>query len=287
MMTAEEWHRAVDVKVAGSNNLWEVLTSNSTKTLDFFVMLSSLTGVTGNNGQANYSAGNSYQSAMARHLSAQGHNVVALNAPVMDDAGMVADRPALRSYLLSIGWAAMSSQELINAMDFYCHPGTKHQTADEAQLIPRLWLPRYSADDGAEQPAWQHEPMYNHLVLRSGAGQGGDGDLRGSKGPAQRSTPDLIAAAKSLDEAEQAVLKALLGQLARTLSYDMADLDPSRPMNVYGVDSLAAVEMRVWMTKEIGADISVFELTSGQCIGQIAAKAAATSRFLPGDLKKA
>lgn len=286
MMTAEEWHRAVDVKVAGSNNLWETLTSNSSKTLDFFVMLSSLTSVTGNNGQANYSAGNAYQSAMARHLSAQGHNVVALNAPVMEDAGMVAVRPALRTYLLSIGWAAMSSRELINAMDFYCHPGTK-QTPEEAQLVPRLWLPKYSADEGAEQPTWQHEPMYNHLVLRSGAGQGGDGLLRGSKGSAGRSTPDLIAAAKSLEEAEQTVEKALLEQLARTLSYDMADLEATRPMNAYGVDSLAAVELRVWMTKEIGADISVFELTSGQRIAQLAAKAAATSRFLPEDLKKA
>ncbi|KAI3393132.1 hypothetical protein diail_4700 [Diaporthe ilicicola] len=289
MMTADEWHKAVDVKVAGSKNLWEVLTSKSAtpaSTLDFFVMLSSLTSVTGNSGQTNYSAGNSFQSAMARHLSSQGHNVVALNAPVMSDAGMVAVRPMLREYLLSIGWACMSSGELINALDYYCRPADQGMrvSAEESQLIPRLWLPKYSADEGAEQPTWQHEPMYNHLILQPRA-QGGNA-LPGRQGSAKRSTGDVIAAAKSLQDAEQTVLNALLEQLARTLSYDLADLDPTRPMNAYGVDSLAAVELRVWMTKEIGADISVFEITSGQRISQLAAKAAASSRFLP-DLKAA
>lgn len=58
-MPAEEWHRAVKVTVTGSRNLWEVLTSkDTTSALDFFIMLSSLTGVTGNNGQSDYSAGN-------------------------------------------------------------------------------------------------------------------------------------------------------------------------------------------------------------------------------------
>ncbi|KAJ3949835.1 uncharacterized protein N0V96_000967 [Colletotrichum fioriniae] len=279
-MTLEEWNAAVNVKVAGSRNLWEVLiaTKNDNSTLDFFVMLSSLTSVTGNNGQANYSAGNSYQDAMARFLSSQGHNVAALDAPVLTDAGMVAARPMLREYLLSIGWASMSVEDLINALDYHCRPRSKSTEfkVQDAQVIPRLWLPRYSADDGAEQPTWQHEPMYNHLVLH-GAHSGGS--LSGKQSSAKRSVGDLLAAAESLEDAEQAVLDALLGQLAKILSYELADLDSSRPLNTYGVDSLVAVELRVWMAKEVGADISVFEITSGQSIRQLAGKAASTSRF--------
>lgn len=131
-MTLDQWNTAVNVKVTGTKNLWEVL--SGTSALDFFVMLSSLTSVTGNQGQANYSAGNSFQDA-------------------------------------------------------------------------------------------------------------------------------------------------LLAQLSKILSYELADLDPSRPLNAYGVDSLVAVELRVWMSKEIGADISVFDITSGQRIKQLAGKVAATSRF--------
>ncbi|EUC31174.1 hypothetical protein COCCADRAFT_6898 [Bipolaris zeicola 26-R-13] len=276
-MTAEQWHQAVDVKVKGSQNLWDILTSTS-KTLDFFIMLSSLVGNIGMSGQVNYCAGNSYQNAMARSLASQGHNVVALAAPVLDDAGMVAERPALRSYLLSTGLAFMSSEQLVKTLDYYCHPGTK-LSVEEAQSIPRFWLPRYTADEGAEQPAWQHEPMYNHMVLRNGADNSNGSS--GNGGSSTRSTPDLIAAVTSLEEAEQTVLKALLNQLTKTLSYDLEELDADRSLNAYGVDSLVAVELRLWMTKEIGADVSVFDFTNGQSIGQLAAKAAAKSRFLP------
>jgi len=273
-MSVEEWHRAVQVKTTGSMNLWEVLTSNTTSTLDFFTMLSSIVSLIGNNGQTNYGAGNAYQDAMARYLSSQGHNVVALNAPVLSDAGLVAVRPALLEYMLSIGFACMSLGELINALDYYCRPSSQ----EEAQIIPRLWLPKYSANEGAEQASWQHEPIYRNLVLRGA--QGGSG-LFGKGSSGKHSTPELIAATESLEAAQQLVLDALMKYLAKMLSYELTDLDSAQSMNEYGVDSLVAVELRVWMTKEIGADVSVFELTSGQSIEKLAAKAAASSRFLP------
>jgi hypothetical protein len=280
-MTADGWHSAVDVKSTGSMNLWETFSSRSANgSLDFFAMLSSLFGVTGNSGQANYAAGNAYQDAMARQLSSQGHNVVALNAPLLSDAGMVAARPMLKEYLLSVGLPGMTIGELINTLDYYCRPASQRTKvgAVEAQLLPRLWRPEYSADEGAEQPAWQHEPMYNHLVL-----QGGLGGARqsGENNSGKRLTSGLIAAAESLEAAQKIVLTAMLEQLAKVLGYELVDLDPGKPMNAYGVDSLVAVEMRVWMTKEVGADISVFELTSGERMEQLAARAASASRFLP------
>ncbi|KAJ8129093.1 hypothetical protein O1611_g4539 [Lasiodiplodia mahajangana] len=103
-MTIDQWHRALKVKVFGTRNLWETLSSkNPDHSLDFFVMLSSMATTIGNPGQANYAAGNSYQGALARQLSSQGHNVVALDVPMMSDAGMVATKPALMEYFFSIG----------------------------------------------------------------------------------------------------------------------------------------------------------------------------------------
>ncbi|CAI6342444.1 unnamed protein product [Periconia digitata] len=279
-MTADDWHSPLDVKCTGSMNLWETLRSRSEKaTLDFFVMLSSLFGATGNSGQSNYSAGNAYQDAMARHLSSQGHHVVSLNAPVLSDAGMVAAIPILVEYLLSVGIPHMTIGELINALEYYCRPANQSTKVGvkEAQLFPRFWRPEYSADEGAEQPGWQHEPMYNHMALQGGLGGTRTG---GENTSGKRLTSSLIAAADSLEAAQKIVLGALLEQLAKTLGYELEDLDPAKPMNAHGVDSLVAVEMRVWMTKEIGADISGFELTSGERMEQLAARAAAASRFL-------
>ncbi|TLD11441.1 hypothetical protein PspLS_11937 [Pyricularia sp. CBS 133598] len=273
-MTAEEWCAALHVKATGSQNLWTTLTANSNN-LDFFTMLSSLTGIIGNNGQSNYSAGNAWQDAFARQLSSQGHNVVALNAPVISDAGMVAERPALKEYLLSIGWAHMSTAELIRALDYHCRP-VESRTAKESQVIPMLWLPKYSADEGAEQPGWQHEPMFNHLNLQDGHS---NASAPGKQNCGKRTIADLIAGADTVEDAEKIVLDALLEQLSKILQREVTDLDPARPMSVFGVDSLVAVELRVWINKQVGADVSVFDMTSGQRISQLAAKAAATSRF--------
>ena len=118
-MTLEMWQRGLDVKTKGTWNLWETLASKSDDlTLDFFVILSSMTSVIGNQGQANYTAGNSYQDAMARHLTSQGHNVIALNLPLMSDVGVVAEKPILGEYLYSIGWPHMTGGELISALDY-------------------------------------------------------------------------------------------------------------------------------------------------------------------------
>jgi hypothetical protein len=280
-MTLDRWQKTLSIKVSGTWNLWETLTSKNTdSSLDFFIMFSSMASIIGNPGQSNYAAGNSYQDALARRLSSQGHNVVSLNVPMMSDAGMVATKPMLKEYLLSIGWSHMSVDELIAALDYYCRPlgENKDMTAKQAQVVPRLWLPKYTATIGAVQPTWQHEPRFNHMVLHS--------TNSGSYIPTTKQdfgkglTAALLSAAKLPQAAEQIVLDALLEKLTKVLNVNMAELDPSKPMYAYGVDSLVAVELRTWIAKEIGSEVSVFEITSGVPIRQLAIKVAGTSRFV-------
>ncbi|KAI6353345.1 hypothetical protein MCOR25_009030 [Pyricularia grisea] len=260
-MISEEWYGALHVKAAGSQNLWTALTANS-NTLEFFTMLSSLTAITGNVGQSNYSAGNAWQNAFARQLSSQGHNAVAFNAPVISDSGLVAVRPALKEYLLSIGWAYMSTAELIRALDYHCRP-VESRTVKESQVVPMLWLPKYSADERAEQASWQHEPMFSHLNLHESYSK----TLAfGKHSCRKRTIADLIAAAETLEDAEKIILDALLEQLSTILQCQVTDFDLARSMSIFGVDSLVAVELRVWINKQIGADVSVFDITSGQRI---------------------
>lgn len=277
-MTLEDWRAAINVKVDGTWNLWQALTAEDVDSkLDFFIMLSSMVSVIGNVGQANYCAGNSFQDALARSLTSQGHNAIALDVPMMNDAGLVAAKPLLMEYLFNIGWSHFSIKDLIATLDYYCRPeGDDYKVnVEDATVLPRAWLPKYSAAEGASQPKWQDEPLFNHLVLH-----GINGNLEAAKQGSKGAAAAKLSSAKSLKDAEQIVLDALLNKLSKVLSVDLAELDAGRPMHTYGVDSLVAVELRTWMTKEIGADISVFEITSGQRIGQLAAKAAGGSRFV-------
>ncbi|KAI1756989.1 polyketide synthase [Xylaria castorea] len=278
-MTLAEWRQALNVKVVGSRNLWETLSSrNADDSLDFFVMLSSMISTHGNTGQANYGAGNSFQDAYAKHLASRGHNAVTINVPMMSDAGIIATKPGLGEYFLSIGWSHMMTDELIASMDYYCRPlgKTGDVTPEGAHVVPRMWLPGYTKAEGAIPLPWQHNPMFNHMVLHGEQASKAAGAKASSKG----TTASSLESARSQDEAKEIVLEALLEKLTKVLSIDMAELDASRSMHAYGVDSLVAVELRTWMTKVIGSDVSVFEMTGGQRIEQIAAKAATTSRFV-------
>ena len=66
-MSFDEWRLALQAKVQGTWNLHHALPN-----LDFFIMLSSLLGVIGNPGQANYTAAGAFQDAFARHRIAKG-----------------------------------------------------------------------------------------------------------------------------------------------------------------------------------------------------------------------
>ncbi|KAB8239754.1 uncharacterized protein BDW43DRAFT_259102 [Aspergillus alliaceus] len=83
----DDWITCTRPKIQGSWNLHEALP----KDLDFFVMLSSISGVIGNPGQANYSAGNVYKDALAYFRRRQGAKAVALDLGAVRDIGYLAE----------------------------------------------------------------------------------------------------------------------------------------------------------------------------------------------------
>ncbi|KAJ2990951.1 hypothetical protein NUW58_g2710 [Xylaria curta] len=58
----------------------------------------------------------------------------------------------------------------------------------------------------------------------------------------------LLSCAGSLDEAGSIIAAALVKRLARVLSLPEEDIDTNRPIHLYGVDSLVAVELRFWFS---------------------------------------
>jgi hypothetical protein len=70
-------------KVKGSWNLHSLLLP----TLDFFILLSSVTGIYGKGGQANYAAGSTYQDTLARYRVSRGQNALSINLGAMESEG--------------------------------------------------------------------------------------------------------------------------------------------------------------------------------------------------------
>lgn len=90
-MTLEDYYTTVKPKVDASWNLHDVLP----KGLDFFVLLSSISTVWGNRGQANYIIGNAFQDALARYRVRHGWRARAVDVGMILSAGYVAENKAL------------------------------------------------------------------------------------------------------------------------------------------------------------------------------------------------
>jgi hypothetical protein len=73
----------------GSRNLHDLMP----KELDFFVSLSSSTGVISARGQANYATGNSFQDALAQHRRSLGLAAVSLDLGLILGAGVSKRKP--------------------------------------------------------------------------------------------------------------------------------------------------------------------------------------------------
>jgi acyl carrier protein len=92
-----------------------------------------------------------------------------------------------------------------------------------------------------------------------------------------------IAAAETVAAASAAVLDALCRKLATASSAEAEDIDTSRPLSSYGVDSLLAVDLRAYLAIEARLDISVFELMRSRPVRELARDLALRSEYLRRD----
>ncbi|KAJ0331732.1 hypothetical protein COL5a_002400 [Colletotrichum fioriniae] len=269
-MSLDNWKAAVQPKVHASWNLYNALGDK----MDFFVFLSSTVGVTGSPEQANYAAGGTFQDAFAHHLVSKGVNAVSIDLPIIRGVGYVAEKPELWDYLSSAGWTHITADELYAVLDYHCRPASasSSQEPTRAQVIPRLWLPQETAAEGYQTQTWGEDPLFSHLrLIETDDADKGDDANKGINHKAH------LQCASSLEEAEKIVLNVLLLKIARMLSIDALNLETSKPLHAYGIDSLTAVELRSWLMKELGAEVSVFDITNNSSIAQLAVLAAKKS----------
>lgn len=64
----------------------------------------------------------------------------------------------------------------------------------------------------------------------------------------------------------------------------MANIDISRPLHSYGIDSPMATDIRNWVVANIKADVGLLDVLSGNSISAIAVKIANLSKLVPRSL---
>lgn len=70
----------------------------------------------------------------------------------------------------------------------------------------------------------------------------------------------LLKRASSQDEALAIMLNCFSFKISQILGLPQADINTSRPLHTYGIDSLVAIDLRNWLARELGVKIEVFIL---------------------------
>lgn len=88
-MSYEEWTTGLRPKIQGTWNLHQYFSHE--RPLNFIIFCSSVSCISGNPGQAQYDAGNTYQDALAHYRRTQGLKAVSIDLGIMLDVGVIAE----------------------------------------------------------------------------------------------------------------------------------------------------------------------------------------------------
>ena len=269
-MMLEDYFAVVKPKVQASWKLHEVLLRD----LDFFILLSSGSGIVGKGGQADCCVGNAYQDALARYRATNGQKATVLDLGIILSVGYAAEKVDVMGYLRVQGYSALREEEYHAMLDELCDPELGVPSALNSQISLGLELPETLRFKGIEFPGWMHDPLFRYLF-----------QIR-TRGENVEDTKDfvnsgmLLAAAESREAADTIIIKAIVLKLSKALGIEQHNIDPSQPLHVYGVDSLVGVELRTWLLKEIGAEIAAFDIVGETTVCSLAQLAIARSSLV-------
>ncbi|RAH40505.1 type I polyketide synthase [Aspergillus brunneoviolaceus CBS 621.78] len=265
----ESWKACTAPKAQGSWNLHELLPRG----MDFFVMLSSISGICGPLTDASYAAGNTFLDGLARYRVSQGEHAVSLDLGLFLSAGYFHENPDKRDlFLANTVWDEISEADLHGLLDIYCNQ--KSSSPLQSQVAVGI-TPR-TAETGRAKADWMKRPFFRHLstlletpVEGQSASASASASGHGSSNLAAR-----FAAARTTSEAVEVALQATREKVAIMLSVPVDEIDVDKAIHQYGVDSLAAVELRNWFSRELQAEIAVFDILGGASIASVVRLAA-------------
>ncbi|KAL2835135.1 polyketide synthase [Aspergillus cavernicola] len=269
-MTFTQWESTMRSKVQTSWNLHRLLPSN----LDFFILLSSLLGVTGQMASSNYAAGCTFQDALVRYRTAHGQKALSLDLGWMRDIGIIAETAAYqRQRHATDDMQPIDARELLALLDMCLHPQScSWQTPQQArgQVLFGLRTPVDILQERKRPPPLLDQPFFAPFAYLPGGA-----DPSGTDGQANVTEIEVDAASRfqqSVDPRDRAqvVFRALAAKLARSISISPDDVEPSKALSGYGVDSLMAVELRNWIVREFEAPVAIFDIMGEMSIAGIA-----------------
>ncbi|KAF2143954.1 uncharacterized protein K452DRAFT_316749 [Aplosporella prunicola CBS 121167] len=273
-MSYKEWKLPVGPKVQGTWNLHKYF--GHERPLDFMVICSSTSGIFGYPSQAQYSAGNTYQDALAHYRRSQGLKAISVNLGIMRDVGVLAETGTSGNIKLweeVLGIREPAFHALMKSLINQQYRGSQEHCP--VQVCTGLGTADIMATHGLAQPDYFSDPRFGPLAVTTVAVSASTESQGSAVSLAAR-----ISKASSKEEATEIITGALVHKTADILQMPSSEVDPSRPLYRYGVDSLVALEVRNWITRELKANMALLEILAAVPIESFAEKITEKSKLV-------
>ncbi|RYP61239.1 hypothetical protein DL771_010199 [Monosporascus sp. 5C6A] len=269
-MTIEEYHGAIACKIQGTWNLHQAA-EKMNLSLDFFTMLSSVSGVVGQRGQANYSAANVFLDSFASYRRRLNKAACSVNLGVIEDSGYIAENEGFQQkHFDQRIWKGINDRLLRRILHLSLLQQEDPPPSPEAsgQMISGITVPQ-----PGDSSLLRDARFASLFATREAAGavdlnaKGADRDIQAllMMFRSEKSDPAALLAA-TVDVVNKGFQRIL------RLSEPM---DPARPLAVHGIDSLAAVEVRNWIRAELGAVVTTLDIMNAPSLVSLCEKVVA------------
>jgi acyl transferase domain-containing protein/NADPH:quinone reductase-like Zn-dependent oxidoreductase/ubiquinone/menaquinone biosynthesis C-methylase UbiE/NADP-dependent 3-hydroxy acid dehydrogenase YdfG len=274
-MSHEQWEECLGPKVRGTWNLHRHLPTD----MDFFVMLGSVAGLVGNRGQSNYAAGNTFQDALAIHRRSKGLAATCIDLCNIMSVGFVAENQETlnKNPLFFFAHDGIREDEFLSLVEFHLdaeRAGSRGQPQVGVGLAPLSVF----KERGLPEPTFIKSPLFRQL--RSAGDESGGATDGAADQDGVVSVTNALKFAESPEAAAELICDALVKRLSRTMRIPEPDIDVGKPIHVYGVDSLVAMEIRNYLASECGSEISVLEIMGNKSMEALSGDIAKGSKFV-------
>ncbi|KAK5625754.1 hypothetical protein RRF57_001470 [Xylaria bambusicola] len=255
--TYDDWETITGPRVRGAWNLHELLPND----LDFFILLGSFLGDTGNAGQSIYASTAVFYDAFAQYRNARGQYTVSVALPVVLDVGYVAANDLSEILKQSLG-ATLTMADIRTIVKGIIMGESSPFHHDHKSAVFKMYFNGQPLQEGLWtyfHPVHTKERLKAEHKKRGKAGGGGIGS-------------DMYSTLWSTAEDPLVGLtEALITKISAMIMMDRDDVGAEVPLASYGLDSLVSVELRNWIRRETDVELTLSAITQAENLHSLAA----------------
>lgn len=270
-MNLDDFQAPLHTKVRGTRNLSEAFQSQP---LDFFIILSSATGIIGTSGQANYVAGNTFQDAFANSQANSTVHCISLDIGMVEGAN-VNDQRRERN-LRQQGLTPITPNQLLAFLEY----------AMSAEAVQSHCKQVVIGFDGRSISEVSNPNATSQTAMFSHVWHSVDNRALEKSNPAPKSFRDVILDTRDLNKIVSSIGIAIGQKISSLVAFGQGEVDFDRPMAEFGLDSLITIELKNWITREFQSPIRAFEIVDQSSISALAKKVASSSEIVQATLEE-